>query len=388
MRGVLSVRAVDLFAGCGGMSKGFQNAGINIVAAFEFWSVAANCYRNNFKHPVFESDLSNTEVAIEKIKEYKPELIIGGPPCQDFSHAGKRIEAGRASLTGSFADIIKAIQPSYFVMENVDRAQKSNAYSYARQTFKDSGYGLTEIVLDASRCGVPQKRKRFFCLGALGKPDDFARRFVESGISEKETTLRDYFGETLDFEFYYRHPRNYSRRAIFSIDEPAPTMRGVNRPVPKGYPGHANDACPLNENVRSLTNLERALVQTFPSDFKWSGNKTEMEQMIGNAVPVKLAEFVANALLSFINASAKMESQKEAFVNWLITDKHFSNRSASDTVSRMKRAEKICPLNGIPDSYYIFSLEQKSDFQSLSVGVKSQIKRATTLYADYLSAVR
>jgi DNA (cytosine-5)-methyltransferase 1 len=165
-------------------------------------------------------------------------------------------------------------------------------------------------------------------------------------------------------------------------------MRGVNRPVPKGYPGHANDACPLNENVRALTTLERALVQTFPSDFKWSGNKTEMEQMIGNAVPVKLAEFVANALLSFINASAKMESQKEAFVNWLITDKHFSNRSASDTVSRMKRAEKICPLNGIPDSYYIFSLEQKSDFQSLSVGVKSQIKRATTLYADYLSAVR
>lgn len=382
------MRAVDLFAGCGGMSKGFQNAGVNIVAAFEFWKVAANCYRNNFKHPVFEADLSNTDAAIAKIKEYQLELIIGGPPCQDFSHAGKRIEAGRASLTGSFADIIKTVQPPYFVMENVDRAQKSNAYSYARQTFKDSGYGLTEILLDASHCGVPQKRKRFFCIGAMGKPDDFARELIESRISEHETTLRDYFGETLDFEFYYRHPRNYSRRAIFSIDEPAPTMRGVNRPVPKGYPGHANDACPLNDNIRAMTTLERALVQTFPPDFKWCGNKTEMEQMIGNAVPVKLAEFVANALLSYIKSSAKMDSHKSSFVDWLVSDKHFSQRSASDAVSRVKRAERMCPMDGVPDSYYIYSLEQRNEFQSLSVGVKSQIKRAANLYATYLDAVR
>ncbi len=381
------MRAVDLFAGCGGMSKGFQNAGVNIVAAFELWDVAANCYRNNFKHPVFETDLSNTDTAIAKIEEYQPELIIGGPPCQDFSHAGKRIEAGRASLTGSFADIISTVQPPYFVMENVDRAQKSNAYSYARQTFKDSGYGLTEILLDASHCGVPQKRKRFFCIGAMGKPDDFAKELVESRISEHETTLRDYFGETLDFEFYYRHPRNYSRRAIFSINEPAPTMRGVNRPVPKGYPGHANDACPLNDNIRAMTTLERALVQTFPPDFKWCGNKTEMEQMIGNAVPVKLAEFVANAVLSYVKSSTKMDSHKSSFVDWLVLDKHFSQRSASDAVSRVKRAERMCPMDGAPDSYYIYSLEQRNEFQSLSVGVKSQIKRAANLYATYLNAV-
>lgn len=379
------MRAVDLFAGCGGMSKGFQNAGVNIVAAFELWDVAANCYRNNFKHPVFETDLSNTDAAIAKIKEYQPELIIGGPPCQDFSHAGKRIEAGRASLTGSFADIISAVQPPYFVMENVDRAQKSNAYSFARQTFKDSGYGLTEILLDASHCGVPQKRKRFFCIGAVGRPDEFAKELIESRISAHETTLRDYFGETLDFEFYYRHPRNYSRRAIFSINEPAPTMRGVNRPVPKGYPGHANDACPLNDNIRAMTTLERALVQTFPPDFKWCGNKTDMEQMIGNAVPVKLAEFVANAVLSYVKSSTKIDSHKSSFVDWLVLDKHFSQRSASDAVSRVKRAERMCPMDGAPDSYYIYSLEQRNEFQSLSVGVKSQIKRAANLYATYLN---
>lgn len=381
------MRTVDLFSGCGGMSKGFENAGFDIVAAFEYWKIAAQCYRNNFKHDVVEADLSDSEVAVDLIRNYAPELIIGGPPCQDFSHAGKRVEAGRASLTGSFADIIAAILPPYFVMENVDRAQKSNAYAYARETFKSNGYGLTEVVLNASRCGVPQKRKRFFCIGALGQPDDFAKTIIEKKISDNETTLRDFFGETLDFEFYYRHPRNYSRRGIFSIDEPAPTMRGVNRPVPKGYPGHPNDPCTLNEQIRALTTLERALIQTFPADFKWQGNKTDMEQMIGNAVPVKLAEFVAQSLLSFIQIKSQMETHKDNFIAWLTDAKQFSQRSASDTVSRVKRADRIHPITGAPDIFYLYCLEQTKEFATLSVGVKSQIKRAATLYADYLQTV-
>ena len=70
-------------------------------------------------------------------------------------------------------------------------------------------------------------------------------------------------------------------------------MRGVNRPIPKGYPGHANDACAINENLHALTTAERALIQTFPADYKWVGSKTDVEQMIGNAVPVNLAQFVA-----------------------------------------------------------------------------------------------
>ena len=84
---------------------------------------------------------------------------------------------------------------------------------------------------------------------------------------------------------------------LFSIDEPAPTMRGVNRPIPKGYPGHKNDACLVNDNVHVLTTEERAWIQTFPKTFKWLGSKTDVEQMIGNAVPVNLARFVANRVL-------------------------------------------------------------------------------------------
>jgi DNA (cytosine-5)-methyltransferase 1 len=202
-------------------------------------------------------------------------------------------------------------------MENVDRAEKSNAFEKAKENFKNAGYGLTQIVLDASKCGVPQKRKRFFCIGALGKEDGFMLDFLTAGISTKETTLRDYFGDTLDFEFYYRHPRNYNRRAVFSIDEPAPTMRGVNRPVPKGYPGHPNDACPISDNIRALTTLKRSLIQTFPATFKWCGNKTDMEQMIGNAVPVKLVEYVASALSKYIKSEEQIETKKMILLSGL-----------------------------------------------------------------------
>ena len=290
------MKTVDLFAGCGGLSLGFQNQGFEIVSAFEWWDSAVKCYQANFSHPVYQMDLSDTDNVIPLIEQMKPDIIIGGPPCQDYSSAGKRVEAGRATLTDSFAEIVSRIQPRFFVMENVDRAKISKTYAAAREKFKAAGYGLTEIVLDASLCGAPQKRKRFICFGMLGQEDNFALSTLVSRQSQTPTTLRDYFGDSLGFEYYYRHPRNYSRRAIFSIDEPAPTMRGVNRPVPKGYPGHPNDACPVDENTHALTTKERALIQTFPASFEWIGSKTDVEQMIGNAVPVKLAEYVAETV--------------------------------------------------------------------------------------------
>jgi len=163
-------------------------------------------------------------------------------------------------------------------MENVERARNSNAYAYARKLLKAAGYGLTEVTLDESYCGVPQKRKRFFSIGSLGQEDGFLEEDISGSMSDKEMSVRDYFGNTLDIEYYYRHPRNYNRRAIYSIDEPAPTIRGVNRPIPQGYPGHPNDACDVGKCTRSLTTLERALVQTFPPDYKWESTKTNMEQ--------------------------------------------------------------------------------------------------------------
>lgn len=284
---------VDLFSGCGGMSLGFEKAGFDINAAFENWSSAVECYKANFSHPIFSVDLSNRREAIDRIRQFSPQVIIGGPPCQDFSHAGKRIEAERASLTEDFAYIVAEIKPLAFVMENVDRAQNSISYKKARETLLAANYGLSEVVLDASLCGVPQKRKRFFCVGFIDKPMGYVLSQLQSGLSNNAMTVREYLGDTLGLEYYYRHPRNYSRRGVFSIDEPAPTVRGVNRPIPKGYPGHDNDPIAIDDSVRPLTTQERALLQTFPRSFKLIGTKTDLEQMIGNAVPVELAYYVA-----------------------------------------------------------------------------------------------
>lgn len=296
------MKAIDLFSGCGGLSLGFQNAGFEIVAAFDKWKEACAVYSANFNHPIFEIDLSNIE-NISQFKKWNPDIIIGGPPCQDFSSAGKRDETlGRADLTVSYAKIISGVKPEWFLMENVERIQRSRVLQEAVSALKDSGYGVSSTVLDACFCGVPQSRKRFILVGHLYSEDGFLDDILAKNQSTSPMTIHEYMGEKLDFEFYYRHPRSYARRAIFSIYEPSPTIRGVNRPVPQNYRRHEGDLCDPNE-VRSLTTLERSYIQTFPENFKWFGTKTCMEQMIGNAVPVKLSEYIANCLLEYIGST-------------------------------------------------------------------------------------
>jgi modification methylase hindV len=297
----MRMRVVDLFSGCGGLSLGFENAGFDVVAAYDNWQPAIAVHKANFTHPIFNVNLSDENIAVKHISEYQPNMIIGGPPCQDFSSAGKRDENnGRGDLTISYAKIISALKPSWFVMENVSTITKSTKLAVARDMFKQSGYGLTQIVLNAALCGVPQRRKRFIMIGHLGEQDDFMLETIKSRVSNKEMTVKDYFGEHIDVEYYYRHPRSYARRGIFSVNEPSPTIRGVNRPIPDGYKIHSNDPIQSLAGVRPLTTKERSMIQTFPENFIFVGGKSDLEQMIGNAVPVKLGEFIASAINSYI----------------------------------------------------------------------------------------
>jgi len=311
------LRTIDLYAGAGGLAYGFQSAKCNgfkfeIVAMFDNWKPAIETLKKNFANTeIVNMDFDTYDGDKSVFTRFAPDIIIGGPPCQDFSHAGKRNEdLGRGKLTITFADIVIDVRPKWFVMENVDRILRTQKYKLVKTAFERAGYGITEKVLDASLCGVPQKRKRYFMIGELWGPNGVLLPYLEKSLAIKPMTLRDYFGDSLGVEYYYRHPRNYGRRAIYSIDEPSPTVRGVNRPIPSTYKKHPGDAAEPDEKVRPLTTLERSYIQTFPRGYFFEGSKTEKEQMIGNAVPVKLAECVGKCILNYIADSAKTKQKR------------------------------------------------------------------------------
>lgn len=300
-----AIAAVDLFAGCGGMSLGFEKAGFDVKAAFDKWLPAIKVYRKNFKHPMFEQDLSDPMESAKLVSKYSPTVIFGGPPCQDFSTAGFQDETrGRAILSVAFAKIIATVKPRWFVMENVATIRNTKSFQRACAVYREAGYGLTCKVLNASLCGVPQVRKRMFVIGGLGEHDDFLTDELEKHLADKPMTIRDYLGNSLGIDYYFRVPTNYSRRGVFSIDEPSMTIRAVDRPIPPGYKGNPKDSAPVSE-VRVLTPKERSYIQTFPKDFVFEGGKSDVNTMIGNAVPVNLAKYVATALMHHIEQTRK-----------------------------------------------------------------------------------
>ena len=302
---MIRCRAVDLFCGVGGLSAGLTSAGIDVVAAFDNWPVAVDTYCRNLGDHAFQIDLLDISNAVNFVSDYTPDVIVGGPPCQDFSSAGNRIEGEKASLTVAFARIVDACAPPFFLMENVPRVRFSAAYGWMKEILSGRGYTFHECVLDASLCGVPQARKRFFVLGCLND-DGAGLRFSEhimASMAKDHLTVKAFFHDEIDFEFYYRHPRNYARRAIFSVHEPSPTIRGVNRPVPPNYQRtHLDSADP--DSVRPLTSWERSRIQTFRADWDWGHGKsdrnTDVELLIGNAVPVQLGHFVGSGFLNAV----------------------------------------------------------------------------------------
>lgn len=107
------MKVIDLFAGCGGLSLGFQNAGFEVVAAFDLWQASCQVYAANFNHSISQVDISDVDLNI--FEQWKPDMIIGGPPCQDFSSAGKRDETlGRADLTLSYAKLFQKLDLNGF----------------------------------------------------------------------------------------------------------------------------------------------------------------------------------------------------------------------------------------------------------------------------------
>lgn len=168
-------------------------------------------------------------------------------------------------------------------------------------------------------------------------------------------------------------------------------MRGVNHPIPAGYPGHPKDACKIGPEVRPLTTLERSLIQTFPANFKWAGSKTDREQMIGNAVPVNLGKFVAQSLLAYINPSPEQVDANclDGFETWLSEHEGLSERSAASAASRLARANSMVNVDtASSEPMYLAELETVPAFGALSPTVKSQLRSAVRKYFAYCQLKR
>jgi len=288
------VTAVDLFCGCGGLSAGLIDAGFEVVLGVDAWSESLAVYARNLGVPTFRADLV-------RIPALPPaDLIVGGPPCQDFSSAGNRSEGERAGLTVMFAETVAHYLPQRFLYENVVDASRSNAYRTARELLKRAGYGLTPVILDASYYGVPQRRRRLFLVGHLGCGDDTFRDSLVAGAADQPLTVREHCQSHLAVEHYYVCARYPGSRAIWGIDEPAPTFRtSSNSPLPPGYRSHPRDSTKELSGVRALTLREASLVQTFPTDWDWCDTRlSDGWVMLANSVPPRMGYHLGRVLLA------------------------------------------------------------------------------------------
>jgi len=347
---------IDLFCGCGGFSLGFEKAGCKSLLGIDLWNDATTTYQHNFSDAkVINNDI--TKISPEDIKkavnQQKVDIIIGGPPCQGFSISGKRmIDDPRNVLYKSFVEMVGALQPAVFVMENVP-----GLVSMAQGTIKDSvvedfssrGYNVTWKILAADDYGVPQHRRRVFFVGlnkAVFKERTFA--FPEPITGDKKISCEDAISD-LDFisdeiplpdetEYeiapqteYQRKMRsnsavlwnhvatihNQKTKEIIAMvpdggnyeDLPkelwstrkvhiAWTRMDSKKPCFTIDTGH-NHHFHYRAN-RVPTARESARIQSFPDTFRVLGIKTSQLKQIGNAVPPLLAESIAKRVMSYL----------------------------------------------------------------------------------------
>jgi len=171
---------LDLFCGAGGLSLGFEWAGFNIVAANDNFAAACLTYRKNHtKSILVKGNITDDEVKgelLSAVKNKNIDIVIGGPPCQGFSYAGKRmIDDPRNFLYKEFVEVVKKIKPKVFLMENVEgilTSNKGKTFESIVNDFSKLGFTLHGKKMHAVQFGVPQKRKRVVIIGVkTGNPE-------------------------------------------------------------------------------------------------------------------------------------------------------------------------------------------------------------------------
>ncbi len=338
---------LDLFCGCGGLSYGFIEAGYEVLLGIDHWKDAIITFEKNHKKSLgLVADLFN-ETAKEisqKTGIKKVDLIIGGPPCQGFSVAGKRIvDDERNKLYKSFVSFVDFYKPKAFLMENVP-----NIVSMGQGVVKDNiikdfeklGYTVVYKVLMASEFGVPQNRKRAFFIGTKGKeefsfpktntPKLIASKDAISDLPEKSLPDGKDYSVKPKSEYQelirkgskgiYNHEiTNHSEQTIEIISIVPDGGNYKNLPLELQQTRNVHIAWTrLNSNKPSFTIdtghrhhfhykfnriptvRESARIQSFPDSFIFLGSKTSQYKQVGNAVPPILAKVLAESLKKYL----------------------------------------------------------------------------------------
>jgi DNA (cytosine-5)-methyltransferase 1 len=324
------VRAIDLYAGAGGLSRGFAEAGFAITAGFERDPDACATFAK--AHPgaeVVEADVSRLSF---RRWRGSAEVVIGGPPCQPWSSGGKRLGAEDArDCWPGFLRALREVEPLAFLAENVPGLAAGGRRGYFRGLLGELGslgFTVTAKVLNAADYGVPQKRRRLLIVGARGRriwlpSPKFGPSSAQPWRAAGEVLGLEPFGTPNPSAVTYArrpdtrpnpydgHVYNGGGRPI-DLARPAPTllasMGGNKTPwvdtlglVPDYHAHLLAGGSPRRGRVpgaRRITVEEAALLQTFPASSEFCGSRSSQYRQVGNAVPPVLGKEVALSLLA------------------------------------------------------------------------------------------
>lgn len=306
------INAIDLFCGCGGMSKGLTDAGIHIVAAIDVWDKAVESYNQNFEHKAYCHDLTKLppdefDVMYNKNRS-QIDLIVGGPPCQSFSIAGKRdVNDPRNSLFMEYVKYLDYFNPKAFIMENVigmlsKKTETGENVIDIIMSHLTRNYNCIITKLYASDFEVPQNRRRVIIIGVrkdlniIPTEPEPVIKSIEDRISvssilqnREDVDIGHFLSERAIQGIKNKKKKSKERGAGFGaqmleFDKPSYT-------IPARYWKDGYDALVKysDTEIRRLTILELKRIQSFPDDYIIRGSKKDIIMQIGNAVACKFA---------------------------------------------------------------------------------------------------
>ena len=305
------MKFIDLFAGCGGMSKGFELAGMEGIGFVEFWQPAIDTHLKNCGGILIGKDI--TQIKDEEVKSIgEVDIIIGEPPCQGFSLAGRRRTYDpRNRLFEEFVRFVRILKPKYFVMENVPgigSMKNINGGFVIKEIFdifRELGYNVDCKVLNSENYGVPESRRRAIFLGnRIGVKNEYPE-FVQTKVFLKEVLDLPY--EELPEKQHVYEKVATDKGYKFSFVKPGQnygTYRASNRrlkmdsfsyTITKG----GRYIHPVFHRLLSVR--EEARIQSFPEEFVFTGSKDNMYAQIRNAMPVKMARAIAEKIMEMEN---------------------------------------------------------------------------------------